>query len=71
MNDTPRTDANVFDADLVSASFARELERELVKAQSGCNHLQYVVDNNGYPSGKEYAELERENATVKQSLLEI
>jgi hypothetical protein len=28
MSDTPMTDARVFDADLVSASFARELERE-------------------------------------------
>jgi len=28
MTDTPRTDAKAFDADLVSASFARELERE-------------------------------------------
>lgn len=29
MSDTPRTDARVFDADLVTADFARELEREL------------------------------------------
>ena len=29
MSDTPRTDSRVFDADLVSAFFARELEREL------------------------------------------
>lgn len=31
MSETPRTDARVFDADLVSASFARELERENAK----------------------------------------
>ena len=31
MSETPRTDTRVFDADLVSASFARELERENIE----------------------------------------
>lgn len=59
MSNTPRTDAVVFDADLVSASFARELERELATEcainQRNCEdwahdhtHLQNLCRKAGY-----------------------
>ena len=46
MSETPRTDARVFDADLVSASFARELERDLARkeiSRSRNNELMYAM----------------------------
>ena len=39
MSDTPKTDFRVFDADLVSAVFARELERELAQEKAGTASL--------------------------------
>jgi len=54
MSETPRTDARVFDADLVSASFARELEGELAVAKAENARLrrcmQHLIDN-GYTAG--------------------
>ena len=49
-----------------NAEFDRsKLERELIRMEANCDHLQVIVDNNGYPSGVDYAKIERELAELK------
>ena len=81
MSDTPRTDARVFDSDLVSAAFARELERknnELVEilarslAELPVGNIrthtpESIPERVGYLVSAN-TELERENASFRECL---
>lgn len=75
MNDTPtpRTDARVFDADLVSASFARELERELAEIKTenttGAERLRFVLDENA--KLREERENWRVSSVCSEALAEV